>query len=300
MTNKNTPAVVSDADFQAAFLKSGLANRLDGGSEFNRITAKGQNLVYNKEVIASYNAKTKEPALLVQLTDMPVEYQAMWFTAELAEAVGRPEVANRFCKSHFDDPAEAREWSEAYGEEGKRQNCRTCPVNPFKKPGELPPEAKAQEGASKCAWKGDIEFRIIDQQEDGTFASTDETVYTMTLPTTGIIEFKGSNSRKADPMAGSVSAEHFMVKLAKMGMSKWGLEDGLKKAQESLQNGGVIAALRIPMKDTQDGSKSYSIVSFDPIEILEVEAQAQLPEPEAKALGTAEDTEDGDATDLPF
>lgn len=296
MANPNTPALPTGDDLQRKLMESGFLNKAEGGSEFNRITAKGQNLVYNKEVIASYNAKTKEPVLLVQLTDMPVEYQAMWFTTELADAVGRPEVANRFCKSHFDDPAEAREWSEAYGEEGKRQNCRQCPVNPFKKPSELPPEAKAQDGASKCAWKGDLEFRIIEQQADGTFASSDETVYTMTLPTTGIIEFKGSNSKKADPMAGSASAEHFMVKLAKMGMTKWGLEEGLKKAQTALQNGGVIAAMRLPSKDTQDGSKSYTVVSFDPIEILEVEEAATLPEAEPKALGTAEDENE----ELPF
>lgn len=297
MTNPNTPALPTGDDLSRALMEAGFLNKASGGSDFNRISAKGSNLIYNKEVIASYNERTKEPALLVQLTDMPVEYQAMWFTAELAEAVGRPEVANHFCKSHFDDPTEAREWSEAYGEEGKRQNCRTCPVNPWKKPGELPPEAKAQEGASKCAWKGDLEFRIIEKQEDGSYASTDETLYTMTLPTTGIIEFKGSNSRKADPMAGSISAEHFMVKLAKLGMAKWGVQEGLKKAHASLQNGGVIAALRIPMQSTQDGSKSYNIVSFEPIEILDLEPQAQLPENmiENKAQGTAEDE-----NDLPF
>lgn len=292
--NKNTPAVMSPDDFTKALMAAGFLNKTSGGSDFNRITAKGANLLYDKQVIASYNERTKEPALYVQLTDMPVEYQSMWFTPELARAVGRdgstpgvPDISNRFCKSHFDDPQEARK----FAEDGTA--CETCPVHPFKSQNDLPAEAKAQDGASKCAWKGDVEFRILERSEDGVFSQSDETIYTMSLPTTGIIEFKGSSSKKSDPLAGSVSAEHFMVKLARLGMEKWG-EEGMLKAHTYLRLGGVIAAMRIPMTTTQDGSKTYNVVSFEPVDILEVTEQAALPDNAKDATGTLE------SDDVPF
>lgn len=300
MANKNTPAVMSPDDLTKALMAAGFLNK-SANSDFNRITAKGSNLIYDKQVIASYNEKTKEPALYIQLTDIPVEYQSMWFTKELARAVGRdgsvpgvPDISGRFCKSHFDDPNEARK----YAEDGTE--CESCPVNPFKSYASLPQEAKDQDGASKCAWKGDIEFYILEKNEDGTFRADDKTLYTMSLPTTGIIEFKGSSSKKSNPLAGSVSPEHFMVQLAKLGMEKWG-QEGLLKAHTYLRLGGVIAEMRLPMTETQDGTKTYNVVSLKPVEILEVSEQAALPDtsekkPEAEAT-TDEVIEDDD---IPF
>jgi hypothetical protein len=303
MSNPNVPAVLSDEELkQKLAAHGGFLNTNIGSTDFHRITAKGNNLIYNKDIIASYNLKTKEPALIVKLADMPVEYQSMWFGKELARAVGRdgtvegvPDISNRFCKSHFDDPNEARK----YAEDGT--SCTTCPVNPYRDPASLPTEAKQQDGASKCSWKADIEFQILDRNEDGTYNSEDQTIYTMSLPTTGIIEFKGSSSRKANPMEGSVSAEHFMVQLAKLGFAKWG-DDGLAKAHAALTSGGVIAELHIPMATTQDGSKNYSVVSFKPIDIMDPEEQTALPDKSAKDVPALETSDVGavEDDDVPF
>lgn len=310
MANKNTPAVVDADEFTKKLLAAGFLNKSGGGNDFNRITAKGGNVVFDKKVIASYNEATKEPALIVQIADMPTEYQSMWFTKELATAVGRDgsipgvaDISNRFCKSHFEDPNEARK----YSEDGT--SCEQCPVMPYKSYESLPEAAKRQDGASKCAWKADIEFYILEKLEDGTFKMEDETLYTMSLPTTGVIEFKGSSSRKSNPLAGSVSAEHFMVQLAKLGMQKWG-EEGLLKAHTYLRLGGVVAEMRLPMTETQDGSKTYNVTSFTPIEILEVTEQAKLPEKSPQELlddiasitgGTIVEESEGVETDeVPF
>lgn len=295
-TNTNTPATIDTSnkdEFTKALLEAGFLSKAAGGAEFNRISAKGNNLVYDKEVIATYNGKTKEPALIVQLTDMPVEYQSMWFSETLAKAVGRdgsvegvPSIANRFCKSHFETPGEERK----FAEDGT--SCQTCPVSPFTPVGALPPEAKAQEGASKCAWKGDIEFYILEKQEDGSYTNIDETLYTMSLPTTGIIEFKGTSKKKLE---GSVSAENFMVKLARLGVEKWGKE-GLMKARSMLQAGGVIAELHLPLATSQDGSRSYNVASFNPIDIIDIEQHAALPDSSTNESNTG-NTEDDD---VPF
>ena len=291
-TNENVPAVASAGtpdEFAAALREAGFLSAASGGTEFHRIKMNGSNLMYNDEVIASYNLRTKEPALIVQLTDAPVEYQAMWFEEPLARAVGRPEIANKFCRSHFDDPKEARK----YAQDGTP--CDTCPVHPFMPINQIPPEAIAQQGASKCSWKGDVEFKILDV-EDGKYVSNDDTLYTMTLATTGIIEFKGSSSRKSNPLEGSVSAENFMVQLAKLGLEKWGKE-GLMRAHTYLRLGGVIAELHLPMAQSQDGSRSYNVPSFKPIDILEVEERTALPSSNgATAEAPSTNTEDA----LPF
>lgn len=279
-------------EFTAALQAAGFLNKASGGTDFNRITAKGANLFYNKELIAAYNPVSKEPALIVQLTDAPVEYQSMWFEGPLALAVGRPEVSGRFCKSHFDDPNENREYSEAYN--GKRQNCRECPVSPFTRVEDLPAEAKAQQGASKCSWKGDVEFKILTRNAEGQLEANDDTIYTMSLATTGIIEFKGSASRNSNPLAGSISPENFMVQLAKLGIEKWG-KDGLLKAHTYLRLGGVIAELHLPLQQSSDGSRTWNIPSFKPIDILEIEDVAKLETSEAPADAGA--TEDDD---VPF
>jgi hypothetical protein len=171
------------------------------------------------------------------------------------------------CKSHFDDPNEARKFSD------DGTSCDTCPIHPFVPKDQLPEEAKGK----KCAWNADIDFYILDKQPDGTLAATDQTLYTMSLSTTGVIEFKGSNSKKGNALAGSVSDQNFMVKLAKLGMSKWG-EPGILKAMSMFQLGGVVAELRSLPTSSNDGAFKFNVTSFTPIDILEIEEPAALPE----------------------
>lgn len=297
MANSNTPAAVDPSksdEFTAALQAAGFLNA-GNTSEFHRVRMQGSNLIYNDEVIGVYNAKTKEPALIVRITDAPAEYQSMWFEPALAMAVERPEVSGRFCKSHFDDPQENRKYSEAYN--GKRASCDDCPVSPFVRPENLPQEAKDQDGASKCSWKADIEFQIVDRDDEGNLTQNDDTIYTFSLSTTGIIEFKGSSSRKGNPLAGVVSEENFMVQLAKLGIEKWGKE-GLLKAHTALRMGGVIAELRLPTAtNPQDKSRSWNVPSFTPIDILETQEQPALEGGDDTENASAATTDDDD---VPF
>jgi len=288
----NLPALLSEDEFTAALRAHGFMPASAGGSEINRLVVKGTNIKSGDDIIAVYNPLKKEPALIVQLAGSPKEYQALWFSkitdddpqsnAGLAEAIGRPEIAGKFCKSHFDDPTEARRYSETGA------SCDECPVHPFVPREQLPPEAKGK----KCAWKADLEFWILEQQEDGTYQRTDDTLYTMTLATTGVIEFKGSSSRNRDNLAGSVSQMHTMARIAKLGMQKWGVE-GIQKAKTYLELGGVICGLHLLEQQNQDRSRSWTVPSFDPIDILEIEDQPQLE--------TTEQVDDAAAaSDLPF
>lgn len=279
-SSENLPAAMPQDEFTAALIAAGFITPSMGGVEFHRIKVQGSNLVYNDEIIASYNAKTQEPALFIQLTKRPEELQSFFFPkpgeegGELAQAVGRPEIAGHFCRSYFDNPDQARH----HAEDGTA--CDSCPVHPFMPYDKLPKEANHK----RCSWRGEIEFRIVDKNEDGSFAVNDDTIYSMSLPTTAMIEFKGSSSRKSDGMAGSVSAENTMVKLAKLGIAKWG-KAGILKAGTMLDLGGCIFGLHIRPAKSNDGARSYNVVSLDPIAILEVEEQGALATSEASDAG---------------
>ena len=277
-SSENLPATMPQDEFTAALIAAGFITPSMGGVEYHRIKVQGSNLVYNDEIIASYNAKTKEPALFIQLTKRPEELQSFFFAkpgeegGELAQAVGRPEIAGHFCRSYFDNPDQARH----HAEDGTP--CDSCPVHPFMPYEKLPPEAKGK----RCSWRGEIEFRIVDRNEDGTFAVNDDTIYTMSLPTTAMIEFKGSSSKKSNGLAGSVSAENTMVKLAKLGIEKWG-KAGILKAGTMLDLGGCIFGLHIRPAKSNDGARSYNVVSLDPVAIRDVSENAALATSEGEA-----------------
>jgi hypothetical protein len=273
------PALAGNEDaFTAALREAGFLSPASAGSDFHRVKLDGQNLTYEGEVIGSYNAKTKEPALYIRLAGEATEYQAAWISEALAIAIDRPALAKKMCKSHFNDPNEARKMSD------RGYSCDTCPIHPLMPKTDLPPEADEK----RCSWKADIDFYILEKQTDGTLKQVDETLYTMSLATTAVIEYKGSGGNKTPGAAlkGSVSPENFKVQLAKLGMAKWG-EKGILMAKTYEAAGGVIAEVHILRGQSPDGSRSYPVVSLKPIDILEMEEAPALPD----TSGAAEDDE---------
>lgn len=281
-TNLPAPVGLTAADFTAALKGAGFIESRE--STFNRIKVDGTTFYAGDEMYIS-NPKTNAPAFLAQIVDSPLEYQAYWFNedGEVARAVNRPEIAGHMCKSHFDIPEQARE----YAEDGTP--CRQCPINPFVKKELLPIESKG----FKCSWRGDIQLRILD--EEGKLA--DETIWTLSLPTTGMIEFKGT-SRDAEK--GHVGELNFMQQLVRLGASLTPDQpnDGLMKALTALRLGGVVTEVRSVPVQSATGNR-YNVVQFTPIQILDVEDAGP-----ALTAGTAEPEPEGDGTpvidDLPF
>lgn len=285
----NLPAVISDDEFTAALREHGfLPTR--GNSDIQRLVIKGNQVKFDGDVIGVYDPRTKEPALIVQLASEPRQLQSLWFSKpddpdsssnrELAQYVERPDVAGHFCKSYFDDPKQNRR----YAEDGT--SCDECPVHPFVPKDQLPEAANGK----KCSWRAEAKLYILDKQDDGTYARIDDTEYTLGLATTSVIEFFGSSSKKNDSLAGSVSPMHTMARIAKLGMQKWGVA-GIERAKTSLAAGLVICGLHIP--EQTSGNRSWSVPSFDPIDILELEDQPQL-------TTSAPASEQADDPDLPF
>lgn len=258
--NPNTPAPVelTDASITEALRAAGM---IETPQEFPRIKVDGQTFIAGDNMYIS-NPKSGDPAFLAQLLGPPIEYQARWFDddGDLAQAIARPELAGTMCKSHFAKEGEKREFNE------KGMSCRTCQVNPWVHRDNLPPEARGQ----KCTWRGDIELRIL--ADDMTIA--DETVWTLSLSTTGMIEFKGTGK---EPAKGSVSDFNFMHRLARFGGDRdpENPNRGALHAITSLPLGLVVAEVRSIPAQASNGNR-YSVVSFNPAAIVEADDQPAL------------------------
>ena len=243
------------ADDITAALQS--AGAIDEETEqIERVKLDGSTFVATDDNIWVSNPKTQEPAFVARIMGPPAQFQAFWFTPELAAQAGRDDMAaGGFCKSYYDNPAEARE----HGTNGA--SCRSCLFNPF---GDSRP---------KCSWKGDIQFQVV--PEDGTLTG-EETVYTMTLSTTGMIQWKGT--RKA-PNAGSVTDKNFMFGLAELALQnsvEWGQQpqEAIRTALNALNEGLVAASFRIVRATNENNGNTWSVPVIEPvhIEVPSVEA----------------------------
>jgi len=219
----------------------------EAGDSYIRMKVQGTNFITDDDVWMS-NPKTGAPAFKARLIGPPIQYQAFWFDAAAAERAGRPDMVKRFCKSHYDNPNEARE----YGTNGA--SCRACPFNPF---GSERP---------KCQWRGDVNFQIIDDEQPLT---GDEPIYTMSFSITSMIEYKGT---KRAPNEGSVSTENFMYKLAKfsIGMaSEWGVspEQAIIIGLSALNEGMVAVEFRALTARSEELGREWSVVSMTPYHV---------------------------------
>ena len=216
--------------------------------QFNRIKVDGTNFVSDDDIWMT-NPQTNEPAFTARLLAPPVQYQSKWFDAESAAYADRPDMAKGgFCKSHYDNPQENRE----FGTNGA--SCRACVFNPF------------GDGSDKCSWKGDVQFQII--PDDGVMQG-DETVWTITLSTTGMIEWRGTRKNQT---GGTATDKNFMHRLAELSLQmspEWGLEPNaaIMQGLTSLNGGGVAAEFRAIRVTNEKSGRTWSVPSLNPVHI---------------------------------
>ena len=255
VSNEVAPATLTPEEISAVLAGAGAIDE-QGEEYYTRMKAQGTNLVTDTDVWMS-NPKTGEPAFTARLLSAPTQYQAFFFDAAAAEKAGRPDMVKRFCRSHYDNPAEARE----YGTNGAP--CRPCPFNPF---GSERP---------KCSWRGDVNFQII--PEDGVLVG-DEPIYTISLSITGMIEWKGT---KRAPNECSVSDQNFMYKLAALSLQsaeEWAVpqEQAIIIGLSALNEGLVAAEFRSIIAHNDEKSMEWSVVSLTPVHIQRPTEQAAI------------------------
>lgn len=220
-------------------------------SDFHRVKVDGTIFYFGDEPFVT-NPKSGAPAFTARIIDSPEEYQALFMDAEHANYVGRPHMAGKFCKSHFDIPSQNRD----FAEDGT--SCRQCPLMPFKKAADIPA------GLKKCQWKGDLQLQLVDA---ATGKLADETIWTLTLPTTAMIEWKGTAK---EGMKGSISDQNTMHKLALLGATS-NPEDpqtGIRDAVNALALGAIIAEFRALRAESN--GHNYTVISVTPIAILDI------------------------------
>jgi hypothetical protein len=257
MTNEIAPADLFKPEELSTILAN--AGAIEQPSEtFSRLRLEGPNFVAEDNAWQT-PIKGGGPALICRIVAPPEEYQAKWFTDADAQLGDRPDMAGgKFCKSRFGVPSEARE----FGTNGA--SCRTCIFNPFQR-----------DYQNKCAWKGDVRVQPFPDGPDPEL-SGDEPIYTLTISTTGMIEWKGTASSN---MRGSVSERNFIARLGQFAItnakdiwdidptSRMGAEQAIMRGLGALNAGLVAAELRSLKMVNEERGREWYVPSFVPIHI---------------------------------
>jgi hypothetical protein len=292
VTDTNLPANPQDLtteDYTKAMIAAGVLPASAGGTEIRRIRH-GQG-VFEFDDDRIFTPNDGSPAFIAQIVDAPAFLHQMWFADDeaghaLANAIGRPGIAGKMCKSYDEGKPKEQHRSDTDG-----TPCVSCLVNPWTPKDDVPLESPNKR---KCSLAMDIELRRIDPAT-GTVLVGDEAQWTLTLPMNSVFEWKGSWN---DPVKGTVSDLNFMQKLMRLATTKFPdltLLDAIQRANLALARGGVIAEVRSIQTKSASGNRYY-VVSFNPIDIID-------PGEESPALpDTSEPTGDTDPeTDaIPF
>lgn len=289
----NVPAATSAADMspaaiEQAMIAAGLITPATGGADFNRVRIDGQTFIFGdpKNPEMKFDSPSDgSAAFRCQIVQDAIEYNARYFDETLAQKANRPTIANKMCKTHVDEPTQAGERAE------DGTPCRTCPVYyRLPKGSEVPTDGNGI--AKKCSGMLDVEFRLLDNEGK----LVDDRVWTLSLSTTGLIEWQGSFTDKA---AGYVSQVNFKRKLAILAAqrSPENIPAAIVMAAHSLAKGGVLAEAKIVRSES--GGNRFSVPSFNPYDIIAIETAPALdteeqPAPAAVESGTEE------AADIPF
>ena len=294
MTSNALTNAPANADILATLRALGMIEP-ERETSYNRVNVNGASFELGEDTFPT-NQKTKAPAFYGRLLDLPDEYPGVFLTEDDAEILGRPEIAGKFCKSHYNPEKYPNEASSdgrtgAYAEDGTA--CSKCPIMPFVKK-----ELSPLENNKKCQWRGDIKFQRCEQ--DGT--TLDERTWTLSLPTTAMIELKGA---RQEPDKGYITERNFMFRLVDLALATWPEMNpaaAIQRASIALASGGVVAAFRA-IQFRNANSMSFPVVALEPVAIIEglvnTPDTPALPEPK-NVTPSAPAPVGTDMDDLPF
>lgn len=197
-----------------------------------------------------YNPKQPSvPAFTARIVKPVEDYMAIFIDDSIARGFEREDLAGTFSKSYFQANPDRRTWpsDDVYDELARRTDLLDKDGKPL-----------------KPSWKGDLLLQIL--PEDGTLTG-EETQYILTLPTTSLIEFRGSSR---DPEAGAISEFNFMQKLVRFAIAGADGIDPSKAVLDALTSyamGGVVAEARVGRAESKERNQSWPVIIFDPIHI---------------------------------
>lgn len=267
------PEVISNKDLMALLQQAGMVSpeysnfrrmRMDGGI-LNTLDSQGG--VENMFPPLMENGEPK-PSLTVRIVKPPVYYNAFWLGPEFDERgkptngidpgrIGRADLNKLFAKRYDDESEQAKDKNpanEVYDQIAALTNRRGD-------------------------FKADIQLQIM--PKDGVFKG-DEPVYTLSLPASAALDFRGS---RKNPEGGVAQEQNFMYQLGALAV-KIGLENGATRddleqwvlnAHEAFRIGGVVADIYLLRASNSDGSQKWTIPAFKPVHIEFAEHVETLP-----------------------
>lgn len=264
------PASLTHADLMALLGQTGAVAQQQ--SDFHRMTLRGGILETDDGDI--FPPRKNGPAVTLRIVKPPVYYTAFFLSDKNedgsidASIASRPDLNGRFTRK-YDDPAE--------------QANDTNPAN------EVYDEIARITG-KRGTFKADVQVQIVPESGELT---GEETIYTLTLSTTSVFEWRGSSK---NPEAGSVSEQNFIVKLAtkaaadaaEAGADETAQKTAVLNAMTSLRLGGVIAD--VYLLRAQNDNRNWTVIAWEPVHI-------EAPDGGAPALGSGNAAETGD---VPF
>jgi hypothetical protein len=275
-TTRSAVAVVpglSREELTAALQQSGMVQqastsyrrmKLDGGV---LVTLDAQGEV--QEMFPPRMVKGQElPAVVVQIVEPPVYYNTFWLGPPKpgeqnkdgsfdASLMGHPEWNGQFVKK-YDDPAKQAEDQWAHLAEY---------------------EAVAAYTGQRGQFKGDVKVRIVPESGELT---GEETVYTLTLPASSALDWRGT---RKNPEGGVVQEKNFLIQLGELAVAqaleagitdKGALTQAALNAMMALRLGGVVAEIYLRRQTSNDGSFTWTVISFQPIHIEPVTEEPTL------------------------
>lgn len=249
------PASLSHDDLMALLGQTGAVAQ---GGEFHRLNLKAGVLETDDGDMFPPKQErdgTPLPSLTVRIVTPPVYYNALFLSADEkngavdAGRIGRDDLNGRFCRK-YDDPAEQQ----------RDQN----PAN------EIYDDLVRATG-NRGSFKGDMQVQIL--PESGQFTG-DETIYTLTLSTTSVFEWRGSSRDGGEK--GSVSDTNFIVRLAQFaieqakeaGADETGQKQAVLNALTALRLGNVVADIYLVRAVSEkDKSMTWWVISFVPVHV---------------------------------
>lgn len=262
---------LSQEDFMALLQQSGMVPQ--GGGDFHRMILRNGMLVTDADTPNEEQwppPRGGAPVFLVRVVKPPVFFNGIFcgdkeFDSEGrstgafdARKINRPELNGRFVKK-YDDPAEQAADSYAILADY---------------------EAVSAAANQRGAFKADIQVQIVPESGELT---GDEPVYTLTMSATSAMDWRGTVK---NPNGGTVSEKNFIVQLGEFAQAK-AIEAGgdrqavmgaVLDAMTALRLGNVVAAVYLKTAQSEDKSRTWTVIAFQPVHVETGEAQPALSE----------------------
>jgi hypothetical protein len=276
---------LSNEDLMALLQQSGMVS--SGGTEYHRITILNGMLVSDpgtdKEEKYPPTDRGRGPAMRVRIVSAPVYYNQFFLSEDEsrggfdARKIGRGDLNGRSCRK-YDDAAE-------------QANDQYAHLDAYEQVSSYLTNERGSQYPIRGQFRADLQVQIM--PDDGQFKG-DETIYTLSLSTTGALDFRGTTK---NPSGGVVQDKNFIVQLGEFAIAEAAANDKdprlvVVQALEALRLGNVVADIYLMQSSNPENGNVWTVPAFKPV-FVDFDG-------EAPALTTGGAVNDTTTDEIPF